>query len=47
MASKKIIVVSEKHQKTLAPQSKNVVWNVLELAKEKTIDTNWTTHNHS
>jgi methionine biosynthesis protein MetW len=44
--SEKIIVVSEKHQKTLAPQSKKVVWNVLELAKEK-IDTNWTTHNRS
>jgi methionine biosynthesis protein MetW len=34
--SEKIIVVCEKRQKTIAPQSKNVVWNVLELVKEKT-----------
>jgi methionine biosynthesis protein MetW len=35
--SEKIIVVSEKHQKTLSLTSKNVVWNVLELGKEKTV----------
>jgi hypothetical protein len=31
----KIIVVSEKHRKTVATQPKNVVWNVLELLEKK------------
>jgi methionine biosynthesis protein MetW len=33
--AEKIIVVSKKHQKTLALHPKNVVWNVLELVKKK------------
>jgi methionine biosynthesis protein MetW len=34
--SEKIIVVSEKHRKTLSKQSENVVWSVLELLEKKT-----------
>jgi len=34
--SEKIIVISEKHRKTLATKHKNVVWSVLELAQKKT-----------
>jgi methionine biosynthesis protein MetW len=37
--AEKIIVVSEKHRKTVATQPKNVVWNVLELLEKKTRQT--------